>query len=648
MGKGKALRIYETRAILEDLDGVFPNILVTQEKDTGARIFEKINKNHPPDVGASSQIIPFEAVFGFYDLLSGSYVALVTESESYVTLNFMSIRKVKKVVVVPLFRNGRVLSETKQHDEDRYLELLNLAFSEHTFYFSTMSDITLTQQRIAKLATSKSSLLDAPLWQRADMRFFWNRDLVQDLIVAQLEDWIVPCMSAFIEVVTDCSIDDIKFNFLFISRRSRYRQGCRFSKRGIDENGHTANFVETEQILAFPDGKVSAFVQVRGSVPVKWISPVHMRYDPAVFIEEANAEHPHLLDYTAKHVLDLVDKYSDQVGQASVVFVNLIDNKKDQGRLGVAFKEAIEAVKPRMLGFPLHFVWFDFHHECKQKGKWQNLAKLVTQIDDIFKAQRYFCRLSSGQVTSWQSGVIRTNCMDNLDRTNVVQSLLARRSLIYQLNKADGLDMTSKHVLDTPWKAFEVTFKTAWTNNANAMSFGYAGTGALKTDFTKTGKRTLKGMFNDGVNSCMRYYINNFTDGVKQDSIDLLLGRYRPNPSEPSPFSARTTQVALSSNFTKVFVLMMVIFSAFLLLIPPVIPLANTVINMATAEGVAEVDVLERNLKQLQTHFSMALLITLAITGYFMYKIVKKGSKIGEKMVIHPQFCPEPLPPGRG
>ena len=38
-----------------------------------------------------------------------------------------------------------------------------------------------------------------------------------------------------------------------------------------------------------------------------------------------------------------------------------------------------------------------------------------------FTTPRYFSKNSEGQVLSVQSGVVRTNCMDNLDRTNVVQ-----------------------------------------------------------------------------------------------------------------------------------------------------------------------------------------------------------------------------------
>jgi hypothetical protein len=59
------------------------------------------------------------------------------------------------------------------------------------------------------------------------------------------------------------------------------------------------------------------------------------------------------------------------------------------------------------------------------------------------------------------------------------------------------------------------------------MSIQYAGTGALKSDFTRLGKRTTYGLVRDGVNSLQRYIYNNFYDGFRQDSIDLFLGNYQ-------------------------------------------------------------------------------------------------------------------------
>lgn len=45
----------------------------------------------------------------------------------------------------------------------------------------------------------------------------------------------------------------------------------------------------------------------------------------------------------------------------------------------------------------------------------------------------YFLVDAAGMVVTSQEGVFRSNCMDCLDRTNVIQSLLARRSLHAQL-----------------------------------------------------------------------------------------------------------------------------------------------------------------------------------------------------------------------
>ncbi|CAM9312142.1 unnamed protein product, partial [Heterosigma akashiwo] len=65
----------------------------------------------------------------------------------------------------------------------------------------------------------------------------------------------------------------------------------------------------------------------------------------------------------------------------------------------------------------------------------------------------------------------------------------------------------------------------------------------------------------DGWNSVKRYYINNFVDGERQDGLDLLLGRHKPDLKTPSPFVLRRGQETLSSFSTKIFVLMIAIFS---------------------------------------------------------------------------------------
>lgn len=69
---------------------------------------------------------------------------------------------------------------------------------------------------------------------------------------------------------------------------------------------------------------------------------------------------------------------------------------------------------------------------------------------------------------------------------------------------------------------FERLFKGVWADNADIVSVQYSGTGALKTDFTRTGKRTYLGAMNDLSNSVIRYYKNNFLDGFRQVRIPTV------------------------------------------------------------------------------------------------------------------------------
>ncbi|CAM9311903.1 unnamed protein product, partial [Ectocarpus fasciculatus] len=550
--------------------------------------------------------ITIEAIFGIYDLLGGSYAAVVTESEPYVAAAGIEIRRAKCISIVPLFQSNS-LSQSRKQDEEAYLDLLRTTLLEHKFFYSSTFEITHTQQRISKFR--QDQLLE-PMWMRAEPAFFWNRELVYELINKRADDWIVPFMSGHIEYEPQCRADDESFDLLFISRRSKFRQGCRFTKRGVDENGHVANFVETEQILIMRD-RITSYVQIRGSMPLLWSSPVHMKYAPEVQISPNTAKS---VECCERHVKDVVDLYSDEAAKLDIIFINLVDNKKEQGRLGAAFKEVVDVVREKSR-VPMKYVWFDFHAECKKKGKWANLSKLVKQVDEAFMAQGFFSKTTTGSVT-YQKGIIRTNCMDNLDRTNVVQSLFARRSLLMQLNKASLLK--SEDVLNTPFKKFETVYKRAWINNADSMSLMYAGTGALKVDFTKTGKRTVAGMFNDGVNSCMRYYLNNFTDGRKQDGIDLMLGRYKAYLQNSSPFDPVVGQENIESHALRGFILLVSIFSVFVFLSPSM----NFV-------------------DKLSTYFLLSLLMAVIVCGYILYVIVRKGSKLGESLVGRPRLCPE-------
>ncbi len=78
-----------------------------------------------------------------------------------------------------------------------------------------------------------------------------------------------------------------KLQLYLISRRSRFRAGTRYFRRGVDHDGHVANFNETEQIATIASqtdpnkaATTLSFVQIRGSVPVFWAEINTLRYKP--------------------------------------------------------------------------------------------------------------------------------------------------------------------------------------------------------------------------------------------------------------------------------------------------------------------------------------------------------------------------------
>ncbi|KKY32286.1 putative synaptojanin-like protein [Diaporthe ampelina] len=114
-----------------------------------------------------------------------------------------------------------------------------------------------------------------------------------------------------------------------------------------------------------------------------------------------------------------------------------------------------------------------------------------------------------------QEGVFRTNCLDCLDRTNLIQTLVSQmavESFLSHREEYASADFWMRH-------------SSLWADNGDALSRIYAGTGALKSSFTRHGKMSLAGAIADARKSATRLYINNFTDKQRQNTIDMLLGR---------------------------------------------------------------------------------------------------------------------------
>ncbi|TGJ85247.1 hypothetical protein E0Z10_g3476 [Xylaria hypoxylon] len=314
-----------------------------------------------------------------------------------------------------------------------------------------------------------------------------------------------------------------------ISRLSCKRAGTRFNSRGIDDDGHVANFVETETIYWSPSGVLFSYAQVRGSVPVFWEQSAGLipGQQKIAITRSADGTQPAF----NKHFDDLEKAYG------AVHVVNLLSAAKPgEAELTQLFHYGIEHCplsRPDQSNSSDHALLretdYDFHAETKAAG-YEAAKEIRRYIENSADGFAYYLAEQTDDMIDFaneskndlrivvvlqQEGVFRTNCLDCLDRTNLIQTLISQMAVEAFLS----------HRAEYAASDFWMRHSTLWADNGDALSRIYAGTGALKSSFTRHGKMSLAGAFADARKSATRLYINNFTDKARQNTIDMLLGR---------------------------------------------------------------------------------------------------------------------------
>ncbi|OCF75027.1 phosphatidylinositol phosphate phosphatase [Kwoniella mangroviensis CBS 8886] len=383
---------------------------------------------------------------------------------------------------------------------------------------------------------------DHPL-ENFDERFIWNSSLLQPFLNFRLnlphdqrrelddQALLIPIIQGFINslpISTGYSSSTGKHEVAslgLISRLSWKRAGARFRTRGIDDNGQVANFVETELVLA-TESTLMSYSQVRGSVPLFWEQPSQ---GLGTLQQKVELTRPPQATQPAfdKHFLELMSHYH------SIHAINLLGQKDAESMLSSAYSHHLESLKHTLAANPekddtldgqtrgtIDLTPYDFHYAVKMGGHEMVKYDFSMRLDEVVDSMERFgwtaIDTTDGQVIEKQDGVFRVNCLDCLDRTNYVQDVISSLTLSRYLNSI-GSPLQSSQTL---WSAH----RELWADNGDRLSKIYAGTGALNTSATRSGKKTFAGLLSDATKSVGRAYINNFQDKGKQNAIDMLLG----------------------------------------------------------------------------------------------------------------------------
>ena len=459
-----------------------------------------------------------------------------------------NIFKIKKFTYIPIEGNN-ILSE-----DVKYLKMLDDFLLRNNLYYSDKLDLTLSLINMNKIKENETTNIpiNSFIFTNTISKYCWNYNIGKYFDVDDMNNFIFPVINGFLDIKKGKNLSE-EFDFILIGRKDTKRSGVRFLIRGADEEGNVANSSENEEIIIYKDKEnninIASFVQIRGSIPLIWKQEPSLKLNPQ--IRPRNDFDVNSAVFKL-HFDEILNTYN------SVCCINLVDQKKDQKIIGDYYSNLIQNYKDKNknISNKVDFAWFDFHAECK-KLKYENIKKLfkknsvhkclnsygythikfseyfLQQIPENEKIDKYLLKnenIQNIEIIELQKGVFRTNCIDSLDRSNVVQSTFARYFLFKILHELDlshkqpsGDDVFQKFEND-----FEKIFKIIWADHGDGLSLPYSGTGAMKSDFVRTGKRTYMGNLQDGIISLTRFYINNFRDGYYQDCNDYFLGKLNP------------------------------------------------------------------------------------------------------------------------
>ncbi|KAG6453120.1 polyphosphoinositide phosphatase [Manduca sexta] len=541
-----------------------------------------------------NKLVSAFGIVGFIRFLEGYYIILVTKRRKIAAIGSHSIYKIEDTATIYIPNEN---NKPPHPDEQRYLKMFLAIDLSTNFYYSYSYDITHTlQMNMAPPRQLAPALFPKPItaavyqsnlngnmekqekkcecnkkdddedifetWKRQvqqraekighlnqrldfgvravpEWRFVWNSHLLSAVHSQLHPDWILYIVHGFIEQ-SNLNIFGRPVYLTLIARRSNRYAGTRFLKRGANMHGDVANEVETEQIVhdsmvsSFASGRFSSFVQLRGSIPSYWSQDVSkMVPKPAISIDLSDP----FAEIPGKHLNNLMCRYG-----SPIMFLNLVkkrEKKKHESLLTDVISNAIKYLNQFLPPeFAIQYYHLDMARmnkgaDAKVLDKLSAIARTVVRRTGIFVSSAACGGAVGGaaghQAGRVQAGLARVNCVDCLDRTNTAQFAIGKCVLAYQLY---ALGLIGEPVIEFDSDCARL-LEGLYEDHGDTLALQYGGSQLvhrIKT-YRKTAPWSSHG--NDIMQTLSRYYSNTFSDAEKQNTMNLFLGLFIPDPAKP-------------------------------------------------------------------------------------------------------------------
>lgn len=243
-----------------------------------------------------------------------------------------------------------------------------------------------------------------------DTDFLWNNGWIEPFKVLGIDHLCIKLIQGH---ASSYHVPDPDTSILFFVRRSSANCGTRFLSRGINEDNHPANEAEGEVILC-KAGRFEAYKWRRGSVPIKWVSKSTGGIVSNIISHEFS-------EGTREYFVKLAKRYNT----SNIKVLNLLSDDKynGEGELCSEYEKSINIVKEVVPG--LEYYWYDLAQARKEEYTYFT-RDFMHKLSTIGVLKNHAtCGMMPDAVEIEAKNVVRINCLDSLDRTNLGSFLFA-------------------------------------------------------------------------------------------------------------------------------------------------------------------------------------------------------------------------------
>ncbi len=244
------------------------------------------------------------------------------------------------------------------------------------------------------------------------------------------------------------------WHFAVFGKRSRLHPGTRFLARGINEDGNPGNEVEMEQMVWRSNNHSintssnsrktiwTSYVWRRGSVPLRWKQEIKQTVGDAQIEVETKDTYKNAERYFAR----LRETYGECNPIACVNLLRIAPGKPE-AELSRHFHECVEQCRNILPNDPkLTVTNFDWHTNVKGLGDASAVESMWKLLRDKIRHHGYGYGTfdeATGEMKTLrkQAGVLRYNCADSLDRTNLAGFFVAVQLLAEQTKRLGLVDV---------------------------------------------------------------------------------------------------------------------------------------------------------------------------------------------------------------